>query len=86
MDTLDQQFLALVNAERTLHGLAPVTLDLQLDNAAQDHINDIAINDINLLDPNVDPHIGSNGSTLGGRVQASGYQYQTAVENIGAGQ
>ena len=86
MDTLDQQFLALVNAERTLHGLAPVTLDLQLDNAAQDHINDIAINDISLLDPNVDPHIGSNGSTLGGRVQASGYQYQTAVENIGAGQ
>lgn len=86
MDTLDQQFLALVNAERTLHGLAPVTLDLQLDNAAQDHINDIAINDINLLDPNVDPHIGSNGSTLGSRVQASGYQYQTAVENIGAGQ
>ncbi|MEM9976306.1 MAG: CAP domain-containing protein [Cyanobacteria bacterium P01_D01_bin.2] len=86
MDTLDQQFLALINAERTLHGLAPVTLDLQLDNAAQDHINDIAINDINLLDPNVDPHIGSNGSPLGSRVQASGYQYQTAVENIGAGQ
>ena len=86
MDTFDQQFLALVNAERTLHGLAPVTLDLQLDNAAQDHINDIAINDINLLDPNADPHIGSNGSTLGSRVQASGYQYQTAVENIGAGQ
>ncbi|MEM7064425.1 MAG: CAP domain-containing protein [Cyanobacteria bacterium P01_B01_bin.77] len=83
----DQQFLILVNNERALHSLAAVTLDSQLDLAAQLHINDIAYNDINLTDPiNVDPHIGSNGSTLGIRVQAAGYQYQTAVENISAGQ
>lgn len=85
--TFDQEFLLLVNNERALYGLAPVTLDPQLDLAAQLHTDDIAYNDINLTAPlNVDPHIGSNGSTLGSRVQAAGYQYQTAVENISAGQ
>lgn len=83
----DQEFLLLVNNERALHGLAAVTLDPQLDLAAQLHTDDIAYNDINLTDPiNVDPHIGSNGSTLASRVQAAGYQHQTAVENISAGQ
>ena len=80
---IDQQFLALVNKERTLRGLAPVTLDTQLDNAAQRHSDDMALNDWYHL-PN--PHLGSDGSTLASRVQASGYKYQTAVENVGAGQ
>ncbi|MEM9976437.1 MAG: CAP domain-containing protein [Cyanobacteria bacterium P01_D01_bin.2] len=83
MDTLfDQTFLALVNGERALYGLAPLTLDLQLDSAAQRHSNDMALND---WYNNADPHLGSDGSTLVSRVQASGYQYQSAFENVGVG-
>ncbi|MEA5464200.1 CAP domain-containing protein [Leptothoe sp. PORK10 BA2] len=86
MDTpeqIDQQFLILVNNERALYGLAPVSLDHQLDSAAQRHSNDMALNDWYHVP---DPHLGSDGSTLASRVQASGYRYQKAVENVGAGQ
>ncbi|MEM9977757.1 MAG: CAP domain-containing protein [Cyanobacteria bacterium P01_D01_bin.2] len=83
MDTLfDQTFLALVNGERALYGLAPLTLDLQLDSAAQRHSNDMALNDWYNY---ADPHLGSDGSTPATRVQASGYQYQSAFENVGVG-
>lgn len=83
MDTLDQQFLALVNNARTSRGLRPVTFDSQLDQAAQGHTNDMAFNDwVN----RANLHIGSDGSSYAARVRASGYQFQTVVENVGVGQ
>lgn len=85
-EQVDQALLSLVNDERKAHGLSEVTLDLKLDVAAQQHVNDIAINDVNLLDPGVDPHVGSAGSTIETRLNAVGYKYKRAVENFGAGQ
>ena len=76
----DKQFLKLINNERELHNLDPVTLDSQLDEAAQEHTDDIAHSDKTVN------HIGSDGSTLGERLTDVGYEYQTAVENVGAGQ
>ena len=80
MDTsTQQQLLALINDLRQQHGLELVTLDTQLNEAAQDHSDDMAYNDFF-------GHVGSDGSTSWDRLAEAGYTYQIAVENIAAGQ
>lgn len=79
MATFVQQFLALVNGVRVRAGLSQLTIDQQLNHAAQRHTSDIAHNDL------VVGHRGSNGSNPTQRAIAAGYQSRTIVENIGAG-
>ncbi len=78
MNAFIQQVFTLTNLERAQFGLAPLTLDIQLSQAAQNHSNDMAYNDFF-------GHAGSNGSTATDRIHATGYEYQTAAENVAAG-
>lgn len=86
-EQVDQQFLKLVNDERRRNGLSPVTLNAQLDEAAQRHSEDLALND---WYNESNPHIGSDGSTRISRVQDTGYRYESPqgepFENIAVGQ
>ena len=74
-----EQVVELTNIERAKAGLQPLELNNQLLNAAQDHSNDMAQDDFF-------SHTGADGSSIGDRVRASGYQYSTTGENIAAGQ
>jgi uncharacterized protein YkwD len=74
-DAFDQQILDLVNQERAKVGADPLSINEQLDQAADLHSQDQASMD-NMT------HIGSNGSNLGGRIQDQGYQFSTAGENV----
>ena len=76
---LIEQVVELTNVERAKEGLQPLKLNDRLLDAAQDHSNDMAQDDFF-------SHTGADGSTVGDRVRASGYQYSTAGENIAAGQ
>ena len=76
---LINRVVELTNIERANAGLQPLTLDLQLVDAAQDHSNDMAQDDFF-------SHTGADGSTVGSRVTDTGYQYSTVGENIAAGQ
>ena len=76
---LINQVVELTNIERANAGLQPLTLDLQLVDAAQDHSGDMAQDDFF-------SHTGADGSTVGSRVTDTGYQYSTVGENIAAGQ
>ena len=78
MDTLIGQVIVLTNAERAQFGLAPLTFDPQLSQAAQNHSFDMAHHDFF-------SHIGSNGSTPWERLGVVGYEYEAAAENIAAG-
>ncbi|MGL6342754.1 MAG: CAP domain-containing protein [Waterburya sp.] len=77
-DTFDQQILNLVNQERAKVGADPLRINAQLDQAADLHTQDQA---------NMDKmtHTGSDGSSMGTRIQDAGYQYSTAGENVAAG-
>ena len=88
MDTSDQQILALINTARTSRGLRPLTLNSLLEQAAQNHSNDLAFNDMARFNPRDlnTLHIGSDGSGYADRVLAAGYQFQTVAENVGVGQ
>ncbi|MGB3508712.1 MAG: CAP domain-containing protein [Microcoleaceae cyanobacterium] len=68
----------LTNIERTQLGLSPLTINFQLTSAAQTHSANMALQDF--FD-----HTGLNGSSIGDRVAATGYQYSIVAENIGAG-
>ncbi len=70
--------LELTNAQRLQAGLQPLTLNSKLNNAAQAHSEDMAIHDF--FD-----HKGSNGSSIGDRAIASGYNFSRLGENIAAG-
>jgi uncharacterized protein YkwD len=72
------QVLALVNKARTSQGLAPLSLQNQLNSAAQVHSQDMACHDF------VD-HVGSDGSNWFTRIKAQGYGYAYASENIYVG-
>ncbi|PSB11896.1 CAP domain-containing protein [Pleurocapsa sp. CCALA 161] len=78
-DTFDQQILDLVNQERFKVGADPLSINEQLDQAADLHSQDQASLD-NMS------HTGSNGSDFGTRIQEEGYQFSTAAENVAAGQ
>ena len=81
------ELLRLVNEARAqtqvcgseaLAPVAPLTLNEQLNQAAQGHSNDMATN--NFL-----AHTGSNGSSFNQRIEAQGYIFSFAGENVAAG-
>ena len=79
--TIDQEILDLINDERSDAGLDPLSWNQQLDNAAESHSEDMALNDFF-------GHIGSDGSTSTQRINQSGYAGSPAsagIENIGVG-
>lgn len=57
----------------------PLTWEDDLEDAAQRHSNDMAFN-------NFFSHTGSDGSDVGQRVTAAGYDWRMVGENIAAGQ
>ncbi|CAH0492608.1 unnamed protein product [Peronospora farinosa] len=73
------EMLGRINAYRSQHGLAALTIDNQLVSAALLHSQDQA-NNCRMT------HGGSNGSKVGDRISAQGYQFATAAENVAAGQ
>ena len=68
----------LTNSERANAGCPPLRLNAQLTQAAQGHAADMALNDFF-------SHTGSNGSSPWNRINATGYQFASAGENIAAG-
>ncbi len=70
--------LSLINQARAANNLPALTLNAKLSAAAQAHSNDMACNDF------ID-HVGSDGSTWFTRIQAQGYTYSYASENIYVG-
>jgi uncharacterized protein YkwD len=72
------QCIALTNAERAAHGVAPVTYNAQLQAAAQGWSNYQA--SIQTMSHN------AGGSTPGARISAAGYGWHTYGENVAAGQ
>lgn len=76
--TGDVSFQGLLNDVRADAGSDPVTYNAQLDLAAQRHAQD-------MLDNNYFAHEGLNGSSVGDRATAAGYNWRTVGENIAAG-
>lgn len=75
--TYTDRVLALVNIERSYQGLSPLTWNAQLATAAQNHSSTMANNDFFA-------HTGVDGSPWD-RINAAGYQYKAAAENIAKG-
>ena len=71
--------IELTNQERARVGLAPLTFNPQLAEAAQLHVENMASQDFF-------SHTGLDGTEPWDRVQATGYNYSTVAENIAAGQ
>lgn len=74
-----EQVITIVNAERAITGCNPLTINNMLVTAAQGHSQDMAQNDFF-------SHNGSNGSSPWDRMEAAGYSFSAAGENIAAGQ
>lgn len=77
--TFEQEVVTLINEEREKAGLDPLTMQPQLRAAARGHSEDMACNDFI-------SHTGSNGSSPWARIQAQGYTYSMAAENVAGGQ
>ena len=75
---VQQQILALTNAERAEAGCPALTLHPSLTAAADGHSEDMAANDYF-------SHTDRNGEGPGARAQAAGYDYRGVGENIAAG-
>ena len=73
------EVLRLTNLERTSRGLNELTLNAQLNQAAQGHSDNMASQDF--FD-----HTGADGSNVGDRVGDAGYAFRSTGENIAAGQ
>jgi uncharacterized protein YkwD len=74
-----QQVVDLTNNFRTKNGLAPLTLNSKLNEAAQTHSQNMAVQDFF-------SHVGKDGSSAGDRASQAGYDWRTVAENIAAGQ
>ena len=72
------EVLNLVNAQRQQNSCGPLAANAKLQNAAQKHAVDMAVQDYF-------EHTGKNGSTPGDRITAEGYAFSTWAENIAAG-
>ncbi|GAB4476465.1 MAG: hypothetical protein OHK0037_38080 [Elainellaceae cyanobacterium] len=72
------EVLRLTNEFRQQNGVQPLTYNSKLGNAAQGHT-------INMANLDFFSHTGKDGSTIGQRVTASGYQWSFTGENIAAG-
>jgi len=73
------EVLALTNEEREAAGCGDLTANDELEQAAQDHAEDMLAN--NYFD-----HESQDGTTPFERMTAAGYNWSTAAENIAAGQ
>jgi uncharacterized protein YkwD len=73
-----QEVLDLTNAERIKGGLSVLKLNPNLNLAAQNHSEDMALKDYF-------SHTGINGSSSGDRATSAGYQFSYLGENIAAG-
>jgi uncharacterized protein YkwD len=73
------QVVELTNQFRAQNGLAPLTLNSKLSEAAQTHSQNMATQDFF-------SHTGKDGSSMGDRVSNAGYDWRTVAENIAAGQ
>jgi uncharacterized protein YkwD len=73
-----QEVVNIVNTERAKVGCNPVTMDSRLLTAAYKHSQDMGDNDYF-------SHTGLNGSSPWDRMEAEGYNFSTAGENIAAG-
>lgn len=73
-----QQVLDLVNFERTSRGLAPMQLDVQLNEAARLHSADQAAQGSIF-------HVAANGTNPGDRIAQQGYEFSSWGENVAAG-
>ena len=69
----------LVNAYRSKNGLKPLSLNIELTNAAKAHAKDLGKWDRI-------SHYGSDGSNPWDRVKRAGYNAKVAAENVGTGQ
>ncbi len=80
--TTNQNFinrvLELTNTERSKLGLSPLTLNTQLLNAAENHSQNMALQDFF-------SHTGKDGSSFTSRITTTGYKFSAAAENIAAG-
>lgn len=70
----ENTILELVNGARSDEGLHPLTLQSQLQAAARIHAADMACNHFT-------SHTGSDGSSVGDRVEAQGYSWSWIGEN-----
>lgn len=77
--TFEQQVFDLTNQQRAQSGLAPLTLNLTLNDVAEKHSQDMATR-------NYFSHQGLDGSQPWDRMTAQGYNYSRAAENIAFGQ
>ncbi len=71
----ERAMLDLINAYRRQNGLPALSLQRQLGSAARLHSRDQAAH-------HIPGHIGSNGSTIKDRIEASGYRYSWYGENV----
>ncbi|HZV82336.1 MAG TPA: CAP domain-containing protein, partial [Geobacteraceae bacterium] len=71
----ETEILTLVNQERSAQHLHSLSWDTELHDAARGHSVDMATN-------NYFSHTSQDGRTFSDRIQAAGYQYSTAGENI----
>ncbi len=79
LDAFAIDMLAAVNQERSALGLAALTWDARLAEAAADHAQDMIDNDF-------EGHTGSDGSSVGDRATRAGYQWSWVGENVAWGQ
>ena len=73
------EVVALTNAQRSAHGLGPLTADGRLAAAAQGHNDDMVARGFFA-------HESPDGASVADRVRAAGYSYGVVAENIAAGQ
>ena len=73
-----EQVVVLVNQQRVANGCGEVSTDERLRQAAQNHSQDMALNDYF-------SHTSLDGSTPWDRIIAQGYSFSEAGENIAAG-
>src|SRR3954463_12565728 len=76
---MEKQLLQLINNERALRGIGVLILNSRILNAAREHSQDMA-------DHSIFSHIGSDGSSLGDRLDKYGYNWAAAGENIAQAQ
>lgn len=74
-----ESVLTAINAARAKAGCAPLRMNSKLAAAAKSHARAMA-------EQNFFAHSGKDGSRLPGRIARQGYDYQSAAENIAAGQ
>jgi hypothetical protein len=65
---VERAMLDLINAERAAVGVAPLKLELRLNDAAETHSDW-------MLDADVFSHTGAGGSSAGARMSASGFDF-----------